>query len=86
MTAVHGQCGPGIELISLGTSGLAANHQSGSDGLVPPDRRISADGRYVAFASEATNPGDTNAFNEVFIRDLWPGRTSRVSVSSSGAR
>ncbi|MFO0981511.1 MAG: calcium-binding protein [Planctomycetota bacterium] len=49
---------------------------------------ISADGRYVAFESAATNlvPGDTNARSDVFVRDLVGSRTVRVSVSSSGAQ
>lgn len=34
---------------------------------------ISADGRYVAFASEASNlvPGDTNGWSDVFVHDRW---------------
>jgi Tol biopolymer transport system component len=49
---------------------------------------ISADGRYVAFDSEATNlvPGDTNGFQDVFVRDVVTGRTRRVSVGSGGAQ
>ncbi|NQU49632.1 MAG: PD40 domain-containing protein [Planctomycetes bacterium] len=47
---------------------------------------ISADGRYVAFASLATNlvPNDTNANWDVFVHDTLTGVTSRVSVDSSG--
>ncbi len=46
----------------------------------------SADGRFVAFYSEATNlvGGDTNGVGDVFVRDLLTGRTERVSVSSGG--
>lgn len=49
---------------------------------------ISADGRYVAFASMAPElvPNDTNDFPDVFIRDLLNGTTTRVSVSSSGVQ
>jgi len=49
---------------------------------------ISADGRYVAFSSKATNlvPGDSNACSDVFVRDTVLGTTERVSVSSSGAQ
>jgi uncharacterized repeat protein (TIGR01451 family) len=45
---------------------------------------LSADGRFVAFESYATNlvPGDSNSVSDVFIRDLHTGRTSRVSVAS----
>jgi Tol biopolymer transport system component len=49
---------------------------------------ISADGRYVAFQSDATNlvAGDTNGQPDIFVRDLQAGTTERVSVSSSGAQ
>jgi Tol biopolymer transport system component len=47
---------------------------------------ISADGRFVAFESAATNlvPGDTNGFSDIFVRDLTAGTTTRVSVDSAG--
>ena len=49
---------------------------------------ITADGRYVAFDSEASNlvPGDTNARVDVFVHDRLTGATERVSLSSSGAQ
>jgi len=48
---------------------------------------ISADGRYVAFFSEATNlvESDTNGVTDTFVRDRLAGTTERVSVSSAGA-
>ena len=47
---------------------------------------ISADGRYVAFQSFASNlvRGDTNGLTDVFVRDLATGRTTRVSLTSRG--
>jgi Tol biopolymer transport system component len=47
---------------------------------------VSADGRFVAFSSEAADlvPGDGNGVSDVFVRDLRTGRTTRVSVSSAG--
>jgi Tol biopolymer transport system component len=47
---------------------------------------ISADGRYVAFESEATNlaPSDTNGYQDIFLRDWKYGVTTRISVSSNG--
>jgi Tol biopolymer transport system component len=47
---------------------------------------ISADGRYVAFVSNARNlvAGDTNARGDVFVRDLQTNDTTRISVDSSG--
>jgi Tol biopolymer transport system component len=49
---------------------------------------ISADGRYVAFQSDATNlvAGDTNGVGDVFTRDRITGVTVRISVSSSGTQ
>ena len=49
---------------------------------------ISADGRTVAFLSAAANlvAGDTNGVEDVFVRDLVAGATTRVSVSSDGAQ
>lgn len=43
---------------------------------------ISADGRYVAFASSATNlvKGDRNQVADIFLRDRQTGTTERVSV------
>src|SRR5262249_27969340 len=47
---------------------------------------ISADGRFVAFASLASNlvPGDTNDVSDVFVHDRLTGRIERVSVDSRG--
>jgi Tol biopolymer transport system component len=47
---------------------------------------ISADGRYVAFLSTATNlvTGDTNGVSDVFVRDRNSNQTFRVSVDSAG--
>ena len=48
--------------------------------------RISADGRYVAFESTATDlvPLDFNGVPDVFVKDLATGAIERVSVSSTG--
>lgn len=65
--------------VSVDSSGAQANGGS---------RRttISGDGRYVAFASEASNlvSGDTNGTNDIFVHDRQTGATTRVSVDSSG--
>lgn len=47
---------------------------------------ISADGRFVAFESEATNlvPGDSNGTRDVFVRDRQLGTTERVSIGAGG--
>ena len=67
------------ELVSVSSSG-----EQGNDDSFPT--AVSADGRYVAFSSHASNlvPGDTNANPDVFVRDRMLGTTERVSVSSTG--
>ena len=49
---------------------------------------LSADGRYVAFSSSATNlvPGDTDGDYDVFVHDRATGVTTRVSLASGGAQ
>lgn len=49
---------------------------------------MSADGRYVAFASTATNlvPGDTNGKRDIFVFDRNTGTTRRINLSSGGAQ
>jgi Tol biopolymer transport system component len=60
--------------------------QQGNSGSAKP--AVSADGRYVAFVSLASNlvPGDTNGVPDVFVRDRSTGQTTRVSVSSAEAQ
>ncbi|HYS93416.1 MAG TPA: hypothetical protein VEL48_08295, partial [Candidatus Acidoferrales bacterium] len=45
----------------------------------------SADGRFVAFESDATNlvPSDSNLKRDIFVRDLVLGSTVRASVDSA---
>lgn len=52
------------------------------------DVDISADGRYVAFASAASNlvPGDTNGVVDAFVFDRVTLSITRASVSSSGGQ
>jgi fibronectin type 3 domain-containing protein len=47
---------------------------------------LSADGRYVAFSSQATNLvlGDTNGVGDAFVKDLQTGAVSLVSASTAG--
>jgi Tol biopolymer transport system component len=49
---------------------------------------ISADGRYVAFLSSATDlvPVDANGSNDIFVHDRQTGVTERVSISSTAAQ
>ena len=61
----------------------SAGNQGNSDSELPS---ISADGRFVAFESDASNlvPGDTNASGDIFVRDLLTNTTTRLSVDSAG--
>jgi Tol biopolymer transport system component len=76
---VHARETGTTERVSVDSSGNQANR--GSVGC-----SISADGRYVAFTSQASNlvPGDTNGMSDVFVHDRETGTTELVSVDSSG--
>jgi Tol biopolymer transport system component len=67
--------------VSVSTAGAQGNNLSF-------EAWISADGRFVAFQSSATNlvAGDTNASPDVFVRDLVTGTIERVSVATGGAQ
>ena len=69
--------------VSASSAGMQGNKIFGSSNAV-----ISADGRYVAFMSDADNlvAGDTNGYDDVFVLDRVKGTTSRVSVSSAGGQ
>lgn len=77
------------QLVSVATNGGAGNGFSHSPA-------ISADGRYVAFASTAANlvSGDTNNVDpygyweaaDIFVRDMQAGTTRRISVTNSGGQ
>jgi Tol biopolymer transport system component len=73
-----------IERVSLSNAGSELSQ--GSNLAEGP--AISADGRFVAFASidPAVVPGDTNGAFDVFVRDRQAGTTERVTVASSGAQ
>jgi Tol biopolymer transport system component len=65
--------------VSVDSSGAQANGQNSMPA-------ISADGRYVAFRSLATNlvAGDTNGVFDVFVHDRQTGSTVIASVDSAG--
>jgi hypothetical protein len=71
------------ERVSLSSSGAQSlNNASASDFRVA----ISANGRFVAYDSLASNlvPGDTNSAVDVFVRDRLTSTTTRVSVRTNG--
>jgi len=68
---------------------LSSSSQQQNAAVAPPYSQISsisADGRYVAFDSDATNlvPGDVNGHTDVFRHDMRTGRTILVSRNSHG--
>lgn len=67
-------------LVSISADGT----RGGSDNSTSPD--ISADGRFVVFASTATNlvAADTNANADIFLRDLTLETTVLVSSNLAG--
>jgi hypothetical protein len=68
-----------IVLVSSAMDGSAAGSES-------EPLAISADGRFVAFVSNATNlvSQNTNGLDEAFVRDVAAGVTYLVSVSNTG--
>ena len=68
-----------VELITWGVGGVPADGKS--------DRpTISADGRFVAFYSDATNliPDDTNGKRDIFVYDRTARTTELVSIGTDG--
>jgi len=70
-----------VSRVSVASDGTEANDTSHQPS-------ISADGRHVAFYSDATNlvPDDTNDVSDVFVHDRQTGQTTRVSVGSDGSQ
>lgn len=68
-----------VSIDTAGTQGLGGHSFSPA---------LSADGRYIAFSSAATNlvATDTNGDEDIFVRDRQAGTTTRVSVGSFGAQ
>lgn len=80
---VRDRAGGTTTRVSLSSTAVQGNGQSGSSGF-----SISADGRFVAFDSSASNlvAGDTNSRDDVFVRDQIKGLTTRVSTDALGGQ
>jgi Tol biopolymer transport system component len=67
--------------VSVGLGGAQGDGSSDSP-------QISADGRFIAFHSSATNliPGDTNGMNDIFVYEIQSGAMTRASVDSTGTQ
>jgi Tol biopolymer transport system component len=74
---VHNQVTGETTLVSVSSDGTQAN---GSSWL----HAISADGRYVAFSSTATNlvEGVTDGYESLYLHDRLTGETKFVSISN----
>lgn len=70
-----------LKVVSAGEDGVPGNGAS-------RNAAISADGRFVAFASEATDlvGGDGNGTTDVFIKDTETGAVTLVSTDAGGAQ
>ena len=71
----------------MGTTERVNVHSNGTEGNSSSwNHSISADGRYVAFSSHATNlvNSDNNGQEDIFIHDRQMGATERVSAHSNG--
>ncbi len=68
-----------FQRVSVASDGAQANGPSSAP-------TISADGRFVIFISAATNlvPGDTNGVPDVFLRNRFTSKTTRVSLDAAG--
>ncbi|MFF2544832.1 hypothetical protein ACFVUY_19945 [Kitasatospora sp. NPDC058063] len=66
-----------VEKVSVADDGSALN-------AATTDASISADGRFVAFSTTATNvvPGQPSHPSDVFVRDRWTGHTELVTAAA----
>ena len=71
-----------VRIVSTDNTGLIAADGASTASV------ISADGRYIAFESSATNlvTGDTNGIPDVFLHDTQTTTTTRVSVATGGTQ
>jgi Tol biopolymer transport system component len=76
---VKDMCTGQLTLVSGDAEGHVGNGQS-------VDASISPNGRYVAFASGASNlvAGDTNGITDIFVRDMHTGSLKLISVGPHG--
>lgn len=76
-----------VHALDTGTTARVSVSSGGrqGSGLAPA---ITADGRFVAFASSFAQfvPGDTNGDPDIFVHDRNTRTTTRVSVSNSGSQ
>jgi Tol biopolymer transport system component len=71
-----------VKMVSVNTAGNVSGNARSFDASV------SADGRFVAFRSDASDlvGGDSNGKRDVFVRDMQAGVTTRISVATGGGQ
>lgn len=81
----RGGAGGSIELVSAAAGALVSASANGHSAIAAGG--ISADGRLLAFVSEADNlvANDTNQCADIFVRDLQAGTNLLVSWGTNGA-
>jgi Tol biopolymer transport system component len=77
-----------VTLVSRGYDGSPSDGHSGGAMQLNSGPVWSADSKYIAFASSATNLvwGDTNNASDIFVYELRSATTTRVSITSTGAQ
>jgi hypothetical protein len=84
MSASTGVAAPARTVrVDVSTAGALANAATDSSGIA-----ISDGGRFVVFASGATNlvAGDTNGMRDVFVRNTRTGATTRADLGPGGVQ
>ncbi|MBV6514396.1 MAG: hypothetical protein HPKKFMNG_00019 [Planctomycetes bacterium] len=78
---VHALASSSSSCVSVDGAGVHGNDHSTSP-------ELSAHGRWIVFKSSSTNlvAGDTNAVDDIFMRDVQSGTTLRQSFSSAGVQ
>jgi flagellin-like hook-associated protein FlgL len=74
-----------IQRVSTDAGG---GQQNGNASNAAASVSFSPDGRFVTFASAASNlvPGDTNGLNDSFLKDLKTGEVTRLSTTAGGGQ
>ena len=75
------------DLVTGTTQRVSVNSEGSEGNNNSANPVISADGRYVAFESDADNliANDTNLAQDIFVRDLVNGTTQRVNLANDGS-
>ncbi|MRV71889.1 DUF4214 domain-containing protein [Duganella sp. FT92W] len=78
-----------VKNMTTGTLTNASTNSSGADANGHSyNAEISANGRYVAYLSKATNlvATDTNGHDDVFVKDLQTGSVRNISTTAAGVQ